>query len=66
MTPYQLMYLRFLRMKSEYANTLPTLRHDGHEPTYQDTEIQSGSVMEKMRDKQKLRAEREFYRPVER
>lgn len=71
MTTFQLMTLRFLRMKEEF----PHLNHRGHEPTGAlssmrevDQEVvraiwnglHEGSLQD-----QRERAEREFYRPVE-
>lgn len=71
MTEYQILYLRFLRMKADF----PELRHDGHEPsagvmsTLPETpegRIRYPSVWDSRAEVQRREVEREFYRPVER
>lgn len=67
MTEYQLMLLRFLRMKQEF----PHLKHDGHEPMPYAENVSNGvpddAPTERLLHRvQRRRAELEFYRPMER
>lgn len=63
MSEYQLLHLRYLRMVEDTKHL--NLKHDGHEPTYYGIDPPLGSVTQMMRNRQKVRAELEFYRPAE-